>query len=354
MPHAKFSEEYSAIRDILRLNSFDGELKKPMEGVKGILEVTGPDLTHYPKLENMRTATLKSKETDRILEGAGVAADGGSAPTIDQLEKIAAVKFLRHLHMAGVRGSQTVWVFSTPKDYSKYPYDELDGAKSTLASIKAKLDKTAEQFDSTTQTRLAEATQLGLAWCQKAQSTLSSAKTDEKAMEKVKRWFASTTTSEDDLTKVIGNLSAGFKKVTKTLNDNRVIITDHPPDRKDSSKDYVEAYVYTATETPKTIYIEKAFFSNFEISVLHDMKKNWARVLVHECTHIDIKTKDKGYAWAGIKPGVKITPENAAINADSWAFFAADCGGALVENDINRALNGTGGKATKLESNWTS
>ncbi len=171
-------------------------------------------------------------------------------------------------------------------------------------------------------------------------------------MEKVKRWFATSTTSNTDIAKVVASLSAGFKKIVKTLNDTRVIISDHPPDRSDSSKDYTEAYVYTTTEIPKTIYIEKALFSNFDISVLHDMKKNWARVIVHECTHIDVKTEDKAYAWKGIKPGTKITAANAAINADSWAFFAGDCAGALLAGDISRALNGTGGAITKLAANW--
>ncbi len=39
------------------------------------------------------------------------------------------------------------------------------------------------------------------------------------------------------------------------------------------------------------------------------------------------------------------------INADSWAFFAADSGGALVENEIARALGGTSGTLTKLDKN---
>jgi hypothetical protein len=83
------------------------------------------------------------------------------------------------------------------------------------------------------------------------------------------------------------------------------------------------------------------------------MKKNWTRILVHECTHLEANTDDKGgYAYRGIKPQDRVTPARAANNADSWAFFAADCGGALVENEINRALNGTGGGVKKQPHNW--
>ena len=35
------------------------------------------------------------------------------------------------------------------------------------------------------------------------------------------------------------------------------------------------------------------------------MKKNWARVLIHECTHTECQTQDKGYAYKGIGPGLQ-------------------------------------------------
>jgi hypothetical protein len=352
MAFANFSSEYNAVRDILSKSSYEGVLKRPMENLQLILDVSGPLFSHNSKLEILRTITFKFKETERILEGAGIATDSTVAPTSDQFKKIAAVKFLRHLHLCGARGSQSVWIHSAPKDYTHFSYDELDGAKATLATIKMKLGKTEEQFSATTKKHFGEATQLGLAWCQKALTVLSTANSNAKSMEKIKRWFAAPDTSGSDLSKTIASLSQGFKKITKTLNDNTFIITDFPADRNDSSKDYTEAYVFTKTEKPKTVYIEKALLSNFDISVLHDMKKNWTRVIVHEVTHIDAKTEDKAYAWAGIKPGVKITAAEAAVNADSWAFFAADCGAALVEGDINRALGGTGGNLNKLLANW--
>jgi hypothetical protein len=125
-----------------------------------------------------------------------------------------------------------------------------------------------------------------------------------------------------------------------------------PKDRANPDKELTEAYVFNVKESPKTTYIEKAFFENYDIGVLHDQKKNWARVLLHEVTHIDVSTLDHAYAWRGIGVGTSLTADQAAVNADSWAFFAADCANDLVQNDIVRALGGTRGSLTKLPKNW--
>jgi hypothetical protein len=82
------------------------------------------------------------------------------------------------------------------------------------------------------------------------------------------------------------------------------------------------------------------------------MKKNWARVIVHECSRIDGRPDDKAYAHSGIGAGTHITSAEAAVNADIWALFAADCGGALTDGDITRAAGGTGGTLNKIPANW--
>lgn len=179
-------------------------------------------------------------------------------------------------------------------------------------------------------------------------------------MTTVKRWFAANTTTDEDLKKTIAKVLAGIKKMANTLNNNMVLITDMPSYRTDPNHDLEEAFMLDIggkSEMPRTVYIEKALFKNYDISVLHDMKKNWTRVLVHEVSHIDGRTEDHRYAYAagGIAPvtGGAFTPEHAASNADSWAFFAADCGGALTNGDRTRALGGTGGALTELAKNWS-
>jgi hypothetical protein len=155
----------------------------------------------------------------------------------------------------------------------------------------------------------------------------------------IDRWFAPAGTTQRAT--LVSNLKAGFDKIVTSLNDNLVIFTDHPPDRGDPDKKFEEAYVY-GSHRPRAIYIEQAFFKQFAVGVLQGGKQNWARVIVHECTHLDAQTEDHSYAWQGIRPNTtNLTRSQAAENADSWAFFAADCGGALVANDRTRALGGT-------------
>ena len=180
-------------------------------------------------------------------------------------------------------------------------------------------------------------------------------KTDAAAMTKVKRWFASSSTPAATIEKTIQSVHAGFKKIANSLNGNRIVITDMPQQRGDPGQEYTEAFMLSIgakSEMPRTIYIEQALFGNFDISVLHDMKKNWARVILHEVTHIDGRTEDKSYAHSGIGVGTDITADEAAVNADSWAFFAADCAGALTAGDIARCTGGTGGTLDKLPANW--
>lgn len=353
MPSDQLSDDYALHLNTFKSQTFEGVLGGKEGEIKKILEADGPNRNHYSRLVHFRDVSLKFKETEKIMEAAGIAATG--VPSEDSVKKAASLKFIRHLYLVGTRGSQEVWVLSTPKAFTKFTYDELMDAKTSRDQVKTKLEDVDEQFSDETKNRFGEATQLGLAWCEAAKITLSSASSDAKAMEKVKRWFAAGDTSETDLKATIASLLAGFKKVAAALNKNMIIITDMPKYRTDSSKNTVEAFVRLvsgAPERPRTIYIEKALYENYDVSVLHDMKKNWARVIVHEATHSEVKTQDKGYAYKGIAPGTKITAANAAINADSWAFFAADCGGALDAGDITRALNGTGGTLTKLAKNW--
>lgn len=353
MPCKQLSDEYALHLETFKTQTFGGVLAGNEGEIKQVLDSTGPNSNFYNRLTFFRDVSLKLKETERIMEAAGV--PGSGTPQETAVKKAACLKFIRHLYLIGSRGSQEVWVLSTPKAYTNFTYDELMGVKTSVDQIKNKLTDVDEQFSDETKKRFGEATQLGLAWCEAAKSVLSTASSNPKSMEKIKRWFAANDTSETDLNKSIASLQDGFKKVANALNRNMIIITDMPQYRSDASKNLVEAFVRLVggnPERPRTIYIEKAFFENYDISVLHDMKKNWARIIVHEATHSEVKTADKAYAWKGIAPGTKVTAANAAINADSWAFFAADCGGALTPGDIQRALNGTGGSVTKLAKNW--
>ncbi|WP_028310742.1 M35 family metallo-endopeptidase [Derxia gummosa] len=354
MASNKLSDDYAEHRGTLQRETFAGIVSGGLGDLKRVLGEEGPDRNFAQLLEQLRSVALRFKEAERIMEAAGIPATG--LPGDAALRKAASLKFLRHTYLVGARGAQTVWVVSTPKAYTRFPLDEIKGAAGDTARLRAVLDDVDEQFSAETKARFSEAIQLALNWAEAAKITLAGAASDANAMVKVKRWFAASDTGDADLNSTIAKVLAGFKKVATALNSNLITITDMPLYRNDASKNTVEAFIKLVSgspERPRTIYIEKALFENYEVSVLHDMKKNWARVLLHEVTHSDAGTKDRGYAWKGIAPGTKITAADAAINADSWAFFAADCAGALADNEIQRALNGTGGSLTKLAKNWS-
>lgn len=348
MPISNFHSEYKKVKDAMEGKSFADPIKTAMTNLAKCLEESGPKVGTGPKLDALRTA-LKGDEANNVLKGAGLNPGQNVCPTQDVVDKVATIKFLRHMYLLDSTGAQTVWVHSTPEAWRKYGWDEIHDAGGSSTSLKTKLGDATEFFDSGTRTKLATATRLGFTWVQKALVVLGEVKTKAEAKAKLDRWFAPAATDVDS---TVDKLERGFKKIQATLNDTAVVLTDHLPDRGKTDKQYTEAYVLVAEHKPKTIYIEQALAKNFDVSVLHDMKKNWARVIVHECSHLDVDTDDERYAYRGIKPGDKITAAQALNNADSWAFFAADCGGALVAGDITRALAGTGGSLTELATNW--
>ena len=350
MANDRFSDEYKAHSLFLKTARLGGHATS--EALKKALGTTNPDPDSAGALNDFRVIAKRTGEAECILKAAGLDGTATGAPPADGLKKAALLKFLRHLYLAGVRGSQKVWVFSTPIAYRQYPLDQIIADGTSYPKLTTCLNDVTEVFNDETKKRFSEATQLGLSWCLAAQSVLSSAATDTASMAKVKRWFAETGTSATDLAQTIANVLAGFKTMTNTMNGSTFVITDMPKDRANPAKDLTEAYMFNLIESPKTVYVEKAFFENYDVSVLHDQKKNWARIIVHEVSHIDAATVDNSYAWQGIGVGTSLTAAKAAVNADTWAFFAADCGGALTAGDISRAGAGTQGNLNKLPKNW--
>ena len=342
-----YDEEYKLVQDVLRTASFAAPLGSVMSAQAGILQDEGPQHNLGGQLDRMRRVMNGKDEGKEILESCGITPGSNQPPNTEAVKKAASMKFLRHLHMMRKSGSQEVWVYSSPKAYTKYTWEEIATAGASTTALQTSLNQKDEVFSHQIKSRLAEATREGMVWVSKTLILLALAKSNQaRAKAMVDRWFAPAAA---DYATAVEKLTNGFKAIQNTLSANNVVITDHPPDR--SVANMTEAYVYS-TARPRAIYIEKALMKNYDISVLHDMKKNWTRVVVHECTHLDAATDDDGgYAYRGIKPQ-KITSALAIKNADNWAFFAADCAGALTDGERLRALEGTGGTLDVLPSNW--
>ena len=342
MPLKLFSEEYNRVRNRLKTSEYADPLKPHLAAVKTALGVDGPDAGCAKKLDELREA-VASEEASKIMQSSGL--NGNNTPVPQNVEKAATAKFLRHLYYVNGRGSQSVWVFSSPASYSDYPTDEFNSIQSNIAQIKSSLNDHVERFSNDRKKHLGESSLTALNWCLRAQIVLSSSHTSTESMNRVKRWFADDTTGDEQLKTTIATLLAGFKKIANTLNSTQLLYTDMAslrcaaPGTQDKGFLESEAFVYAGRyEKLPIIYIENAFFGS-NTNVLSG-PKNWARIIVHELSHLDCSTTDEKYAWAGIRPGKGITAEQAAKNADTWAYFAADCAGMLTDGEIKNAMGG--------------
>jgi hypothetical protein len=232
----------------------------------------------------------------------------------------------------------------------------MNARAGTQLSARALLRSKSEQFSHQQRKYLSNSTQQALAWCQKTGIVLAqAAKAGDKgsaqskaALEVVKRWFADPGTSADDLQKHVAALAKGFKDIIALLNKGTFILTDWVPLRNATADAEVkflnsEAFTFRSrAEGLDVVYIEKSFFVDHPGNVLKG-QKNWTRIIVHELTHLAAGTEDvvngrARYAWYGIGPHAGFPGSQAVRNADSWAFFCADCAGTLSDSERKTAL----------------
>ena len=136
-----------------------------------------------------------------------------------------------------------------------------------------------------------------------------------------------------DVLAVAEKLNAGLKKLSSKLKSGRLIYTDSVSERGTTANQSTEAFVWG--DPLDVVYIEEEFFGSR--NTLTGLT-NWARIVVHELTHRELKTEDHAYEHQGINPN-KLTAAKAVENADSWAWFCADCAGALTEGVIKNAMD---------------
>lgn len=361
MDHANtrnFSDEYSVTRRILNDETFDQSWAELIRGLKIVLNELGPDDSGAASLDKLRKQTKyggsyiksffkgKPGEDQEILVGTGeyTKTDGAGAKFTQSsklTDKAAAIKFLRHLYMLRKRGSHKLWICSLPNSYSRWPHGEMLGCGNDFDGLRLKLSDTTERFSEEEKKHLSNATQEALKWCHKVQILLSNAtagKSDHgRAL--VRRWFADEDAGEEQVDQMISTLAQGFKKITAAVNSNRLVFSDHPAYRG-TQYEGSEAFVTAGAKKDAlhVVYIEGAFFGT---SNLLTGLTNWARIVVHELSHSQADTVDVPgkYAWGGIKPNSGGFPSAKAItNADSWAYFAADCNGSLTEKNRSDAL----------------
>lgn len=365
----KFKAEYDYARGWLASEQNFAERWRPLiKSLYKLMSETGLDAARAEALGDLRKRVthgegglLKSKKAheDRaILEAVGAWTDDGGGSVEDTKKmRAAALKLLRHTYLLNRSGNRKVWIVSLPIELHDWPSDDLNARAGTQIAARVLLRSSSEIFSAEQKKHLASATQHSLAWCHKTNVVLGLAGkaaggkaggSGVNALNLVKRWFADPGTSLPDLQAYIGTLAAGFKKITATINKGHFLLTDWVPLRTASAQDEInflnaEAFTFKAHgEGMDVVYIERSFFTNHPGNVIHG-SRNWTRILVHELTHLSAGTEDVNigkarYAWYGIGPHAGFPGSAAIRNADSWAFFAADCAGMLTDSERAKAL----------------
>jgi hypothetical protein len=328
----------------------------------------GFDVARAAALDELRRRATHGADAQRVDEAEGLlravvpAADGG-APTPDVRERAAALKLLRHVQLENRSGSRGVWIVALPAEFTNWPSSQFAAEGGNLAGVRQLLAGRSEHFDAAQRRYLGAATQQGLAWCQRAAIVLAQARrtrgsaqaeppgagTDARAL--VRRWFAEPGVGEPALDRLVATLTRGFKEIVGSLNRGRFVITDWVPFRAARGADEAdflrtEAFAFRARgEGMDVVYVESAFFDDVAGNVLRG-QANWTRILVHELSHLvcgthDVDDGQSRYAWAGIGPHAGYPSAATIRNADNWAFFAADCAGALTAGQRDTALRRT-------------
>jgi len=286
-------------------------------------------------------------EATRLLDAAGAS----PGMTAGERQRAAALKMLRHVYLAQQRGGQTAWVVSLPLDFTDWPATAL--GTGSADAVKTLLRSSNERFSAADIGNLSGGMLSALRWCQKAQVVLGalggSGASKVDAVNMVRTWFGDGAISDGDLVTQAAALRTGFSTITSALNRNQVVLTDFVPLRGSApgTNEYgflhSEAFVFglAGRERLDVIYVEEEFFGSNNVLT---GQNNWARILVHEMSHMCVGTVDvaagtkKRYAWYGIKANTNFPTSAALTNAENWAFFAADCAGALSPGEKARAL----------------
>ncbi len=365
----KFKAEYDYARSWLANEAnFEKDWQSLIKKLYKLMDIEGfdpsnasalSDLRHYVKHGDKGLIGHKTVTEDHgILRAVGAWTENGNS-VVDSRAKMraAALKLLRHVYLLNRWGSRKVWVVSLPTELHDWPSDDLHARASTELAARVLLRSNSEIFNQEAKKHLASATSHALSWCHKTGMVLANAakgadggthRREVRSLDIVKRWFADPATSNDDLLAYIARLSRGFKDITAMVNKGHFVLTDWVPLRTATTANDIsflnsEAFTFSSrAEGMDVVYIEQSFFVDHPGNVLPG-HKNWTRIVVHELTHLVCGTEDVNignarYAWYGIGPHAGFPGSAAIRNADSWAFFCADCAGVLTDAERNKAL----------------
>ena len=337
----RFQECYQKTRTMVRDARFMWTLPKTryIQRLSMVMGKDGPNRMHYGEIKRLRSALRQSARGTKTSEGTtivngcenvhasfrSVLTGSNSWSSYGLSERVAAIKMLRHMYLVKARGGQEVWVYSPPKKYTEWVYDELEGfgSKTNLAYW---TNRQSEVYSRADKKAMGDATQLAQKWAMSCIAKLGSP--DERTLQVIHRWFLGSGRDDDDAKRWAPYLLGGMKKIAAVLNSHKLVLSDEPIDRNGGGwKDY--AFVYKG-EQMSVIYIQKATLDAAKGSKMWDA----ALTIIHELSHRELNTDDHRYGDDGGKLGPSsgagaLSERQAYTNADNWGYFAADMNRAL-------------------------
>lgn len=362
---ADFKSQYDAAKVALaQPGDFERDFRPLLLKLQKLLGTGGFDAGQEAALEELRAVITKGPSQTKVGEDKGILRAVGAWTDADTgtvapgaKARAGALKFLRHVYLLNKSGNRKVWIHSLPTDFHHWAAKHLADKAGTVGAVKQLLRSDAEHFTEQHKRYIASSTLQAMAWSQKAGAVLANAAmaatgaspARAAGRELVRRWFAEPGLSEATLDGHIGTLAAGFKAVIAQLGKGNFVCTDWVPFRNSSDADEIdyrnaEAFTFASFgEGMDVVYIESNFFVDNPGNVLPG-QTNWTRIILHELTHLVCGTtdvpagSDSRYAWYGIGPHAGYPGSDCITNADNWAFFAADCAGALTDGQRTSAL----------------
>lgn len=335
---SRFSEAYAEVVSGLASRDFsaDKDWQALIVRARKLAGADGFQAGEAAVVEDLRKKLAKASvsgqnESVSLFQGAGEKLTGtGPNPRVDAdlAKRLGALKTLRHTYMLKKFGAHKVWCLSLPEAFKDWPHEALKGG---IVEATTKLVDPSERFTLDARKHLSHASQEALKWVHKAMS-VSSNPGKKQNFALIARWFADNSSKDSDVVAAAATLNAGFKKIASKLKSGHLIYTDSVSERGTNANAGTEAFVWG--DPLDVVYIEEEFFGRR--NTLSGLT-NWARIVVHELSHREVATKDHAYEHQGMAPK-KLSAAKAIENADSWAWFCADCGGALSDGVIQSAL----------------
>jgi hypothetical protein len=324
-----FTEVYITSVDLLKAKCFDDRWSNIEPKLKALLATDGPEESQAMVLDLIRSTLAKAANgngKERVTAADEILKVSRSS-SIGFQDRAALLKAMKHFYFVIRKGNQRIWVVDLPQRYGQWTYDLFSGK--SIDELKALLQQEIEVFGEGRRKLMSDALQLARKWSLDVTAKLSTPAPE--TLEAVKRWFHAGDVKPEIVKASAAKLLDGFKKIANTCNSTRVIFSDRPHKRVSGTYDQTFASVNSGDSMP-VIYIFKLFLEAGKKNSKGQIGKLWlsALTIIHELSHKLAGTRDVRYDDQGLKPNAtSLSDDQSIVNADSWAYFAADLVGAL-------------------------